>query len=72
MRGLRSASFGVARRLGLPFFHSGVNVTFLMRGREHRIEVVTLFSEQEPAPPTSLAIQVDDSVTCCARACKVI
>ncbi len=32
MRGLRSASSGVARRLGLPSFHSGVKVTFLRRG----------------------------------------
>ena len=32
MRGLRSASSAVAMRLGLPSFHSGVKVTFLMRG----------------------------------------
>ena len=32
MRGLRSASSCVASRFGLPSFHSGVKVTFLMRG----------------------------------------
>jgi hypothetical protein len=42
MRGLRSASsWDVASRFGLPSFHSGVKVTFLMRGEhQNRVEVV--------------------------------
>ncbi len=32
MRGLRLASSAEAMRLGLPSFHSGVKVAFLMRG----------------------------------------
>ncbi len=72
MRGLRSASSAVAWRTGLPSFHSGENVTFLMRGRRTVSKYSPISTRMNSRSPPSSRFRLNDGVAGGAGTGKIV